>query len=65
MDARYADFGRWLVKGSGGWLEMLEVFTRDQHQLSAESLVELKGVMPRLQEIIAGQEKLKEKFQRM
>ncbi len=60
MDAeqKFTDFGGWLVKGSDGWLAMLEKLTAEGHALDGKSLGQLKTAAIRLREVITAQDEL-------
>lgn len=55
-EQRFANFGAWLVKGSDGWLAMLEKFTADGQKLNEKSLGELRTAFARIRAVIDAQD---------
>jgi hypothetical protein len=57
-EQKYAELGAWLVKGSDGWLAMLEKLTAEGHTLDGLALGQLKTAAARLQAVVAAQEQI-------
>lgn len=55
---KYAEFGAWLVKGSDGWLHMLELLTAEKHAIDALAMGQLKTAYARIGAVIANQQAL-------
>lgn len=54
----FAAFGSWLVKGSDGWLAMLEKLTAEKHPLDPASLGQLKTAYARIKAVVDQQQEL-------
>lgn len=55
-EEKYTEVAAWLVKGSDGWLSMLEKLSTEGHKLDTESMGRLKTAIARMQAVVKEQE---------